>query len=127
MSAIPYCEQYGTRLVTEYEALSFEDVHADLIAILPAPGGTVLDIGSGSGRDCGVARGKRIRRRGRRAVRGHARPRARETRVEPICSNETLIGIPFQPNFYGGQHAGQPHIDSTTACRTDRPLKKRLG
>jgi len=29
MSAIPYCEQYGTRLVTQYEALSFEDVHAD--------------------------------------------------------------------------------------------------
>ena len=95
MSAIPYCEQYGTRLVTQYEALSFEDVHADLIAILPAPGGTVLDIGSGSGRDCGVARGKRIRRRGRRAVRGHARPRARETRVEPICSSETLIGPRF--------------------------------
>jgi SAM-dependent methyltransferase len=51
MSAIPYYEQHATRLVTQYESLSFEDVHADLIAILPAPGGTVLDIGAGSGRD----------------------------------------------------------------------------
>jgi SAM-dependent methyltransferase len=51
MSAIPYYEQHATRLVTQYESLSFEDIHADLIAILPAPGGTVLDIGAGSGRD----------------------------------------------------------------------------
>jgi SAM-dependent methyltransferase len=51
MSAISYYEQHATRLVTQYESLSFEDVHADLIAILPAPGGTVLDIGAGSGRD----------------------------------------------------------------------------
>jgi SAM-dependent methyltransferase len=51
MSAIPYYEQHATRLVTQYESLSFEDVHADLIAILPAPSATVLDIGAGSGRD----------------------------------------------------------------------------
>jgi SAM-dependent methyltransferase len=51
MSAIPYYEQHAPRLVTQYESLSFEDVHADLIATLPAPGGTVLDIGAGSGRD----------------------------------------------------------------------------
>jgi SAM-dependent methyltransferase len=51
MSAIPYYEQHATRLATQYESLSFEDVHADLIAILPVPGSTVLDIGSGSGRD----------------------------------------------------------------------------
>jgi SAM-dependent methyltransferase len=51
MSAIPYYEQHATRLVIQYESLLFEDVHADLIAILPAPGATVLDIGAGSGRD----------------------------------------------------------------------------
>jgi SAM-dependent methyltransferase len=51
MSAIPYYEQHATRLVTQYESLSFEDVHATLIAILPSPGSTVLDIGAGSGRD----------------------------------------------------------------------------
>lgn len=51
MSAIPYYEQHAPRLVTQYESLSFETVHADLIAILPAPGATVLDIGAGSGRD----------------------------------------------------------------------------
>ncbi|WP_075793413.1 class I SAM-dependent methyltransferase [Massilia putida] len=51
MSAILYYEQHATRLVTQYESLSFEDVHADLMAVLPAPGSTVLDIGAGSGRD----------------------------------------------------------------------------
>jgi SAM-dependent methyltransferase len=51
MSAIPYYEQHATRLVTQYESLSFEDVHVDLIATLPAPGSTILDIGAGSGRD----------------------------------------------------------------------------
>jgi SAM-dependent methyltransferase len=51
MSAIHYYEQHAPRLVTQYESLSFEDVHADLIGILPASGSTVLDIGAGSGRD----------------------------------------------------------------------------
>jgi SAM-dependent methyltransferase len=51
MSAIPYYEQHATRLVTQYESLKFEDVHADLIAAMPALGSTVLDIGAGSGRD----------------------------------------------------------------------------
>ncbi|MFS2134342.1 class I SAM-dependent methyltransferase, partial [Telluria sp. Tellsp131] len=37
--------------VTQYESLSFEDVHADQIGKLPAPGSTVHDIGAGSGRD----------------------------------------------------------------------------
>jgi protein-L-isoaspartate O-methyltransferase len=51
MSDIPYYEQHATRLITQYESLSFEEVHTDLIAILPPPGSTVLDIGAGSGRD----------------------------------------------------------------------------
>src|SRR5438309_2129152 len=51
MSAIPYYEQHATQLLTQYESLLFEDVHADLIPILPAPGATLLDIGAGSGRD----------------------------------------------------------------------------
>lgn len=51
MSVIPYYEQHAARLVDQYESLSFEDVHADLIDLLPAPGATVLDVGAGSGRD----------------------------------------------------------------------------
>jgi SAM-dependent methyltransferase len=51
MSDIPYYEQHAARLTDQYESLSFEDVHADLIDILPAPGATVLDVGAGSGRD----------------------------------------------------------------------------
>lgn len=38
-------------LVTQYESLTFEDVHASLLDLLPAPGATILDIGAGSGRD----------------------------------------------------------------------------
>jgi len=51
MSVITYYEQHASRLTDQYESLSFEEVHADLIDMLPAPGATVLDVGSGSGRD----------------------------------------------------------------------------
>jgi SAM-dependent methyltransferase len=49
--SIPHYEQHAKRLVTQYESLSFQDVHAGLLDMLPAPGGTVLDVGAGSGRD----------------------------------------------------------------------------
>jgi len=51
MSCIPYYEQHAPRLVEQYESISFQDVHAALLDLLPAPGATVLDIGAGSGRD----------------------------------------------------------------------------
>jgi SAM-dependent methyltransferase len=51
MAAIPYYEQHAARLVRQYESLSFQDVHAGLTDVLPAPGATVLDVGAGSGRD----------------------------------------------------------------------------
>lgn len=51
MSAIPFYEQHATRLTQQYDALSFEDVHANLLNILPPAAATVLDIGAGSGRD----------------------------------------------------------------------------
>lgn len=35
----------------QYEALKFEEVHADLLDLLPAPGAWILDVGAGSGRD----------------------------------------------------------------------------
>lgn len=35
----------------QYESLSFEDVHAGLLDLLPAPKTTILDVGAGSGRD----------------------------------------------------------------------------
>jgi SAM-dependent methyltransferase len=49
--SIPHYEQHAKRLVSQYESLSFQDVHAGLLDMLPAPGGTVLDVGAGSGRD----------------------------------------------------------------------------
>ena len=51
MASIPHYEQHAKRLVEQYESLSFEDVHAGLLDMLPPPGATVLDIGAGSGRD----------------------------------------------------------------------------
>jgi SAM-dependent methyltransferase len=51
MSVIPFYEQHAPRLTDQYESLSFEDVHADLLDLLPPPGATVLDVGAGSGRD----------------------------------------------------------------------------
>lgn len=51
MAHIPHYEQHADRLVGQYESLAFEDVHASLLDLLPAPGATVLDVGAGSGRD----------------------------------------------------------------------------
>ena len=51
MTPIPHYEQNASQLVTQYESLAFEDVHAALLDLLPQPGATVLDVGAGSGRD----------------------------------------------------------------------------
>jgi SAM-dependent methyltransferase len=51
MAHIPYYEQHAARLVMQYESLSFEDIHAGLSDLIPAPGAIVLDVGAGSGRD----------------------------------------------------------------------------
>jgi SAM-dependent methyltransferase len=51
MTPIPHYEQNAPQLVTQYESLAFEDVHAALLDLLPDPGATILDVGAGSGRD----------------------------------------------------------------------------
>lgn len=51
MTTILHYEQHVGRLVDQYESLAFEEVHASLLDLLPAPGATILDIGAGSGRD----------------------------------------------------------------------------
>jgi SAM-dependent methyltransferase len=51
MTPILHYEQNATQLVTQYESLTFEQVHGELLDLLPAPGATILDIGAGSGRD----------------------------------------------------------------------------
>jgi SAM-dependent methyltransferase len=45
---------YGTRaavLAAQYESITFEDVHRDVLHLFPDEPGHVLDIGAGSGRD----------------------------------------------------------------------------
>lgn len=47
-------EQYNLRVsdcVGKYELLAFEDVHADVLDLIPNKPGMLLDIGAGSGRD----------------------------------------------------------------------------
>ncbi|MDQ1813529.1 class I SAM-dependent methyltransferase [Massilia sp. CCM 9210] len=51
MTQFTHYEQNAKELVTQYESLSFEEVHAGLMDLLPAPGSTILDVGAGSGRD----------------------------------------------------------------------------
>jgi SAM-dependent methyltransferase len=51
MTPIPHYEQNAAQLVTQYESLAFEDVHAALLDLLPESGSTILDVGAGSGRD----------------------------------------------------------------------------
>ena len=51
MPPIPHYEQHAEHLVTQYESLTFEEVHPALLGLLPPTGATVLDIGAGSGRD----------------------------------------------------------------------------
>ena len=51
MTAIPHYDHHADQLVSQYESLACEDVHASLLDLLPAPGSTILDIGAGSGRD----------------------------------------------------------------------------
>ncbi|MBI2768643.1 MAG: class I SAM-dependent methyltransferase [Burkholderiales bacterium] len=56
-----YAEAAQT-LAGQYEALSFEQVHAPVLALFPAPPAAVLDIGAGSGRDAAALarRGHRV-------------------------------------------------------------------
>lgn len=56
---------YGTRaadLAAQYESITFEDVHRDVLHLFPAEPSHVLDIGAGSGRDAAALalRGHRV-------------------------------------------------------------------
>ena len=49
-------------LAEQYERLTFEDVHRDMLALFPVEPGRVLDVGAGTGRDAAAlsARGHRV-------------------------------------------------------------------
>jgi len=47
----PCYDQNAEQFVSQYESLTFEDVHPALLDLLPAPGAPILDVGAGSGRD----------------------------------------------------------------------------
>jgi SAM-dependent methyltransferase len=49
-------------LAQQYESVSFEDVHGDVLALLPQPPARALDVGAGTGRDAAAlaARGYQV-------------------------------------------------------------------
>ena len=51
MAAFHRYDQHVDFFTAQYESVPFEQVHKSLIDLLPDAGSTVLDIGSGSGRD----------------------------------------------------------------------------
>lgn len=60
-STAPYSEK-ADALARQYESVSFEDVHGDVLDLLPPPPADALDIGAGTGRDAAAlaARGYRV-------------------------------------------------------------------
>jgi SAM-dependent methyltransferase len=50
------------RLAAQYESVTFEEVHRDVLAFIPSGPGAALDIGAGTGRDAAAlaARGYRV-------------------------------------------------------------------
>lgn len=70
-------------LAVQYEEVTFDEVHRDVLSLLPAAPARILDVGAGTGRDAAalVARGHRVvaveptaelRAHGRRIHAGHA-------------------------------------------------------
>lgn len=65
MTEIPSNAAYREKaqaLAEQYEAVSFEDVHGDVLDLLPPPPARTLDIGAGTGRDAAAlaARGYQV-------------------------------------------------------------------
>ncbi|ABF08659.1 class I SAM-dependent methyltransferase [Cupriavidus metallidurans] len=61
-STAGYGEQAST-LVVQYESITFEDVHRDVLHLLPAPPARIVDVGAGTGRDAAA-----LARRGHQVV-----------------------------------------------------------
>ncbi|WP_431856567.1 class I SAM-dependent methyltransferase [Azospirillum sp.] len=64
-AGLPGTAGYGESadsLVGQYEGITFEDVHRDVLHLMPAAPGAVMDIGAGTGRDAGAlaARGHTV-------------------------------------------------------------------
>ena len=75
-----YAEE-ADALVRQYESRCFEDVHRDVLHLLPQPPGRVLDVGAGTGRDAAAlaAMGHRVT-----AVEPTAAMRTQAARLHPV-------------------------------------------
>ncbi|MGD9638063.1 MAG: class I SAM-dependent methyltransferase [Alphaproteobacteria bacterium] len=51
MTSKPLYDNDAKNYCRQYESLKFEDIHQDILAIIPPKGTKILDVGAGSGRD----------------------------------------------------------------------------
>ncbi|MDE2251886.1 MAG: class I SAM-dependent methyltransferase [Gammaproteobacteria bacterium] len=119
-----------------YEAFSFNDIHRDAIAFLPAVRGTVLDVGAGSGRDAAwfaardwdvVAIEPAAALRGE-AARRHPSPRIRwiDDRL-PVLAAIHRLGLVFDLIWLSGVWMHVPPADRSRAMRKLATLLKPGG
>ena len=132
MTSIPHYEQHAPRLVEQYESLSFHDVHADLLDLLPPAGATVLDVGAGSGRDAAwfAANGYDVVAvEPSHAMLAHARRRHPSSRIHwlsdslPDLANVRRLGLNFDLILLS---AVWMHIPPTARQRALRKLATLL-
>ena len=104
MASISHYDQHAARLVEQYESLSFQEVHAGILGMLPPAGATVLDVGAGSGRDAAwfAANGYDVVAvEPSEAMLAHARTRHASSRIHwisdslPELANVRRLGLSF--------------------------------
>ena len=94
LRSVPIYDEAAKQMADLYEAATFEQVHADVLDLLPPPGSSILDVGSGSGRDATAlaARGYHVTAvEPSRGLREEAQLRHRDAAVEWL--DDALPGL----------------------------------
>ena len=113
-------------LVPEYESLSFEDIHAAVLDLLPDSAGCILDVGAGTGRDAAwfAANGHNVV-----AVEPSARFRAAANSTH--CTRAMPCATACGPKTSPQSSRRRPHVDAesdhTPADRRRRAVGSSSG
>ncbi|MDF2381828.1 class I SAM-dependent methyltransferase [Nostoc ellipsosporum NOK] len=94
LRSVPIYDQSAKQMADLYEATTFEQVHAGVLDLLPPRGASILDVGSGSGRDAAAlaASGYRVTAvEPSRGLREEAQRRHRDAAVEWL--DDALPGL----------------------------------
>ncbi|MFC9180859.1 class I SAM-dependent methyltransferase [Streptomyces globisporus] len=109
-------------LAIQYEAVTFDDVHCNVMQLLPAEPGRILDVGAGTGRDAAalVARGHHVV-----AAEPTAELRAHGQRIHAHCGIDWVDEV--LPDLTLSHHTGQfdavfatavwMHLNAEERCR----------